>query len=116
MVEHFHGKEGVTSSNLVVGSSLPREIATAVTRRRGACETTKEGRRNHGEGKIRANQTACERGNHRPRGPRQDHPHQRDYQGAEQAGTGQGNRVRPDRQGARRERARHHDLDRSRGI
>ena len=70
----------------------------------------------HGQGKIRPKQAAREHRHDRSRRPRQDDADGGDHEGAGEEGQGAVHGVRPDRQGARRARARHHDRDGARRV
>ena len=78
--------------------------------------TPKERNESDGQGKIRSQQAAREHRDDRSRRPRQDDADGGDHQGAGGEGHGAVHGVRPDRQGAGRARARHHDRDGARGV
>ena len=109
-VEHFLGKEEVAGSIPVMSTNPPARAGGRIH-----IHLNPSGNRN-GQGKVRAHQAARERGHDWPRGPWQDDSDG----GADQDRRGALRRrvqgVRPDRRGAGREGARHHDLDGARGI
>ena len=70
----------------------------------------------HGQGKIRSFEAARQRRDDRSRRPRQDDPDGGDHEGSGHEGPGEFRGLRPDRQGAGRARARHHDRDGARGV
>src|SRR5712692_10032356 len=70
----------------------------------------------HGQREIRADEAALQHRDDWSRGPWQDDADGGDHQGIGGAGQGAVYGVRPDRQGAGGEGARHHDCDRARGI
>ena len=70
----------------------------------------------YGQGKIRAYQAALQHRHDRSRRPRQDDADGGDHQGAGEDRRRDVHGLRPDRQGAGREGARHHDLHRARRV
>ena len=93
--------------------------------RRDRSRTSGPSRRSHGapgddddgQGKVRSQQAARQHRDHRPRRPRQDHADGGDHEGARRRqGLARVHRLRPDRQGAGREGARHHDRDGARRV
>jgi hypothetical protein len=68
-VEHFHGKEGVSSSILLVGSISCLEISGDIQVNAAAPCAAQEDETSHGQGEIRAQQTTRERGYDWSRGP-----------------------------------------------
>ncbi len=70
----------------------------------------------NGQREIRSQQTAREHRHDRSRRPRQDHADGGDHEGSGGEGDGEVRRLRSDRQGPRRARARHHDRDRARRV
>ena len=73
-------------------------------------------RTDNGQRKIRPKQAAREHRDDRSRRPRQDDADGGDHEGAGEEELREVPGVRPDRQGAGRARARHHDRDRARGV
>ena len=70
----------------------------------------------HGEGAIPADEAPRQRGHHRPRRPRQDHPHGGHHEGALREERRHRDVVRPDRQRPRGARARDHHRHGPRGV
>ena len=70
----------------------------------------------HGQGSLRTDETARQRGHDRSRRPRQDHTDVRDLPLPGGQGNGQVDGLRRHRQGSRGEGARDHHLDRPRRI
>ncbi len=70
----------------------------------------------HGQREIQPQQAALQHRHHRSRRPWQDVADGGDHQGAGRDRRRDVHRLRPDRQGAGREGARHHDLDRARRV
>ena len=85
---------------------------------RGRTSRVPRGVRIDGEREVRPVEAARQRGHHRPRRSRQDHPHRRHHQGPGREGQRRhrGRVVRRDRQGPRGARARHHDRDGPRRV
>ena len=99
-----------------VPKSLADEIVgwyQVVTRDQG-----KGARTPHGQAEVRADKAALEHRHDRSHRPRQDDAHGGDHEGAARSPrwVEHVSRLRLDRQGARRARAWHHDLDRARRV
>ena len=81
-----------------------------------ARELLPSGREVDGQGEVRADEAARERGDDRSRGPRQDDVDGGDHAASGEEGPGGVRAVRPDRQGAGGAGARDHDRDGARGV
>src|SRR5512134_99118 len=101
--EHVLGKDGVSSSILLVGSTSATTIFPG-------------GARSHVQAEIRAHEAARERGDDRSRGSREDDVDGGDHEGVGEQRDGGVRSVRPDRQGTGGAGAGDHDRDGARGV
>ena len=97
-------------------STTPKRRRTSPNRSSTRKLQRTETRKDHGQGQIRADQAARERGHDRSRGPRQDDADGGDHDGAVEEVRRRGEDLRPDRRGAGGEGARDHDQHGARGV
>jgi elongation factor G len=106
---------GYSFENKIVGGSIPKEFIPGVEKGLEASRET--GVLAMAKAKFERNKPHCNIGEHdRSRGPRQDDADGGDHEGPGEDGWRDVHGVRPDRQGAGRARARHHDRDGARGV
>ena len=95
---------------------VPKPSAKRSSPRSGASQSNVEGEDRDGQGEVRSQQAAREHWDDRARGPREDDVDGGDHEGVGEEGFGDGQGVRPDRQGAGGEGAGDHDQHGARGV